>query len=360
MKRSWIASALMCGMLVVATAQTPPAGQLLASYAMSNGNDASGNNRTATLTNTSVVAGKFGSALQFNGASSRMTVPTFNVTTAFTVMAWVNFTTLSRKLPAASPTANTWGWSAIVYKGLDNVYLAEVSGGFLTAGFTLASGQVVQIVSPTSSQTGGWHHAAATYDGTTFVLYGDGLVLASIPRTGAVAASTRPIEIGGSQVDGGYLAGLIDDVRIYGRALTAAEITTDLSTPIDAAPDAILSWDVEVWERGTDPALAMPIAVTNYLASGAACNLPRLPPTSETVINPSHVRVEDPAIAGRDCEITTKPMFDLLALGTGYFTTARGKGTATTSARSAKSNPFDRVAVTVPPPVTPTPSVLSK
>jgi hypothetical protein len=31
---------------------------------------------------------------------------------------------------------------------------------------------------------------------------------------------------------GEYFAGLIDDVRVYNRALSAAEITTDMNTPV--------------------------------------------------------------------------------------------------------------------------------
>lgn len=49
---------------------------------------------------------------------------------------------------------------------------------------------------------------------------------------GAVAASTNPLRIGGNSVWGEFFSGLIDDVRIYNRVLTAAEITTDMNTAI--------------------------------------------------------------------------------------------------------------------------------
>jgi hypothetical protein len=40
------------------------------------------------------------------------------------------------------------------------------------------------------------------------------------------------LRIGGNAVWGEYFAGSIDEVRIYNRALTAAQITTDMNTPI--------------------------------------------------------------------------------------------------------------------------------
>jgi hypothetical protein len=70
-----------------------------------------------------------------------------------------------------------------------------------------------------------------TYDLTTIRLYVDGSLTASTPATGAVTASPRPLRIGGNAVGGEYFAGLIDDVRVYARALTAVEIAADMRRP---------------------------------------------------------------------------------------------------------------------------------
>jgi len=40
------------------------------------------------------------------------------------------------------------------------------------------------------------------------------------------------LRIGGNSVSGEYFRGVIDEVRIYNRALAASEIQTDMSTPI--------------------------------------------------------------------------------------------------------------------------------
>ena len=49
---------------------------------------------------------------------------------------------------------------------------------------------------------------------------------------GSITASTGALRIGGNTVWGEYFAGLIDEVRIYNRALTAAELTTDMNAPV--------------------------------------------------------------------------------------------------------------------------------
>jgi len=44
--------------------------------------------------------------------------------------------------------------------------------------------------------------------------------------------SNGPLRIGGNSVWGECFRGAIDEVRVYNRALSAAEIQTDMTTPI--------------------------------------------------------------------------------------------------------------------------------
>ena len=69
-----------------------------------------------------------------------------------------------------------------------------------------------------------WSHLAATYDGATLRIYVNAVQVASQAVTGSIVTSSNPLNVGGNSVWGEYFAGLIDEVRIYGRALTAAEI----------------------------------------------------------------------------------------------------------------------------------------
>ena len=72
---------------------------------------------------------------------------------------------------------------------------------------------------------GEWAHIIATYDGVTIKLYKDGNLLSSAVKDNTLSTSTTQFVIGArddSYMD--YFNGLIDDVRIYNRALSAAEI----------------------------------------------------------------------------------------------------------------------------------------
>ena len=77
-----------------------------------------------------------------------------------------------------------------------------------------------------------WTHLAVTFDGSTLRLYVNGAVVNSIAKSGSMATSSNPLRIGGNTIWGEYFAGLIDEVRIYNRALSAAEIQTDMNTPV--------------------------------------------------------------------------------------------------------------------------------
>ena len=68
---------------------------------------------------------------------------------------------------------------------------------------------------------GSWTHLALTYDGSRCGLYVNGALAASQPVSGAIQSSSNPLWIGGNSPYGEYFNGLIDDVRVYNRALTA-------------------------------------------------------------------------------------------------------------------------------------------
>ena len=80
-----------------------------------------------------------------------------------------------------------------------------------------------------------WTHVASTYDGATFRLYVNGVQVSSLATTGDITVTTDPLRIGGTTaLSAQYFMGLIDEVRIYNKALTQAEIQTDMNTPDSA------------------------------------------------------------------------------------------------------------------------------
>ena len=55
---------------------------------------------------------------------------------------------------------------------------------------------------------------------------------------GTIQTSTSPLRIGGNTIWSEWFNGLIDEVRVYGRALTSAEIQVDMNTSI-SSPDTV-------------------------------------------------------------------------------------------------------------------------
>ena len=72
----------------------------------------------------------------------------------------------------------------------------------------------------------------ATYDGSAARLHVNGTLVRTLTFSGPMLTSTGVLRIGGNSVWGEFFQGRIDEVRIYNRALTAAEIQTDMTAPL--------------------------------------------------------------------------------------------------------------------------------
>ena len=211
-----------------ATATTPvPSGPTpVAAYAFAEGSgstvaDGSGNGNDGTVVNTTwAAAGKYGKALSFNGTSARVTIPdsaSLHLGSAMTLEAWVN------------PATTTAVWRDVIYKGDDNYYLEGTSD---TGGRPAGGGTFGHVYGTSALPVNTWTHLAVTYDRATIRLFVNGIQVSSLAATGAIASSTNPLSIGGDSIYGQYFSGLIDDVRVYNTALTAAQIQTDMTTPV--------------------------------------------------------------------------------------------------------------------------------
>jgi hypothetical protein len=77
-----------------------------------------------------------------------------------------------------------------------------------------------------------WSHLAATFDGSALKLYVNGTLVTTTVIAGTIPTSTGVLRIGGNSIWGEWYAGLIDDIRIYNRALTQTQIQTDMNTPV--------------------------------------------------------------------------------------------------------------------------------
>jgi hypothetical protein len=86
--------------------------------------------------------------------------------------------------------------------------------------------------SPLSSNV--WHHVAVVSDGSTLRVYLNGALLGT-PQAVSLGSVTGALQIGAwVQGTGNYdfFGRRIDEVWVYNRALTKAEVQTDRNTPI--------------------------------------------------------------------------------------------------------------------------------
>ena len=189
-------------------------------------NDQSGLGHTATLSNATWNAtGHSGGAVSFNGTNAWVTVadaPDLRLTTSMTVEAWVKPTSLT-------------GWRTVIMKerpgGLSYTLYASDNNAPPAMYANTGAGDV-SVLGSNLLTLNGWFHLAGTYDGSTLRLYVNGSLINSKPLSGNLVSSTSPLRIGGNSVWGEYFSGLIDDVRIYDRTLSNAEISADMNNPV--------------------------------------------------------------------------------------------------------------------------------
>lgn len=202
-----------------------PGGDLVAWYtldAIQNGIilDKSGRNHHATCTSCPMlVQGRHGMAMQFDGVSTMLRARSSDFVTpgGFTIAAWMNVdsatvdTRCLATLTRGAAAADTW--KLCIYNG--NL-LFSVDGGL----------SPTEIGYPTFSQ-GVWHHVAARWDGHTAELFVDGQMMVSMNAPAALLFDSGTLAIGGDVDENTaqeVLAGELDDVKLYNRALSDAEI----------------------------------------------------------------------------------------------------------------------------------------
>ncbi|HYI93670.1 MAG TPA: LamG-like jellyroll fold domain-containing protein [Bryobacteraceae bacterium] len=214
--------------LTVTVQNTTPTG-LVAAYSFSEGTGPTTVDRSGTGSNGTLVgalwttSGKFGNALSFNG-SARVTVPdssSLDLTTGMTLMAWI------------SPTTSA-NWRTVLLKETANdlAYALYASNDTNRPGVWINTTSTQSVTGPAQIPVNTWIHLAATYDGATLRLYVNGAQASSRAVTQSMLVSTGPLQIGGNAIWGEYFSGLIDEVRVYNRALTSAEITNAMNTAI--------------------------------------------------------------------------------------------------------------------------------
>lgn len=213
---------------------------LVAAFSFSEGSgtvlgDNSGNGSTGTISNANwTTNGKFGSALNFNGSSSMVTIADanhFDLTNGMTIEAWVRPTSIN-------------GWETVVLKESsdDLAYALYADNNGNDAGqprrpnVSIRQGDTTYMANGSSQlPINTWTHLAATYDGSVLREYVNGALSGSTTQSGSINTSSGALRIGGNTIWNEWFNGRIDEVRIYNRALGQSEIQTDMNTAITPA-----------------------------------------------------------------------------------------------------------------------------
>jgi len=193
--------------------------------------DIGGHDATLQLASSWDAPGKVGSALSLeHGYAETVWDLPASAPDAFTVAMWVKID------PKTQPYDRYFSsFFYVTATGNDGALLMDNSSG---DGFRCApyvGGSFAFLDADHVVTIGAWQHLACLYDGQAVTEYVQAAPVGTMPASGTFSATTQfPIVIGGS-TDGmgnyqneAYM--VVDDVRVYNRALTQAELTA-LASP---------------------------------------------------------------------------------------------------------------------------------
>ncbi len=191
--------------------------------------DSSGSGLDGTIIGATHTTGVSGSALTFDQTTDRVVIPNDPSldpgTGDFSLSIWFNSTHLppDSTFPELAVKKTLGGaesgWELFVWQSTPNqtllIWKVWENGTWWS-------------VSAPVSQDGVWHHAAAIVDGSTLRLYVDGAEVANGSHGASTISSPVDLGIGGTatQDDWAAFVGDLDEIRVWGTALTAADVAS--------------------------------------------------------------------------------------------------------------------------------------
>lgn len=204
-------------------------------------------NNTGTITGALFTSGKIGNALDFDGVDDYVSFPNesyydFNRTDSFSVTAWIK---------VATSTTNTYYLVSKVFGGTPyNGWTMAVDYDAPATGYLLArlcysyNANLLEKQSSVRVDSNTWRHVAFTFAGTStpsgLNVYVDGALSNGTVTYNSLSLSilnNQALVIGKFAAGGAPTDGLIDDVRIYDKVLSADEISCiyNDTTPLSVA-----------------------------------------------------------------------------------------------------------------------------
>ncbi len=193
--------------------------------------DGSGLANNGSIMNAARVSGRINNALNFNGANSAVLIPnnaSLNFAGQITMSAWIKplSTTGKQDIVAHGYTTTTFG----------SVFLRINSGRYEVGSWDNVNEPVAAAAMP-GSDLGNYVHLTGVYNGSAWILYRNGVAIAS------TATGMGSLQVNASWAIGARDAGLdrffngvIDEVRIYNRGLSASEVLALSTTTTPTVP----------------------------------------------------------------------------------------------------------------------------
>lgn len=174
--------------------------------------DVAGGNHGTNNGATAGVTGKIGTGYSFDGSNDYIRTDGntgISGNSARSINLWWNYSS------AGGTAGRDW-----VSLGAEDTYsyYNEAAGG------THNEMQVGTTSLSYGSRPTGYHMYSVTYNGSNMTIYLDGVYVASTTR-GAISTTNSYFWIGGYQPTGHYSKGYIDEVGLWNRSLTQAEVT---------------------------------------------------------------------------------------------------------------------------------------
>ncbi len=203
---------------------SPPSGLIGWWQAESNALDCIGGNNGTLQGTAGFTTGKVGQAFSV-GTSSYVSVPDNNLwafgTNDFSIELWANFNSL--------PSSTVGGPNGGVFisddegAGSVNKWWFAYGGGKLTFHMNSPTlGPIFLVQAPFTPVIGNWYHFSVVRNNNLYSIYANGAVIGSQSTNVVIPNPNAPLTIGKGEAF--YFNGLLDEVSIYNRALSASEI----------------------------------------------------------------------------------------------------------------------------------------
>jgi hypothetical protein len=189
--------------------------------------DSSEYGNDGTVYGATWVDGKYGKALSFDGTSNYVSVlhnSVFSAPANLTVEGWFKPNTVAASYQQIVGKQTGYNEYRLILYG--NTIRGQIYDSSHEYTVNSANGGVY-------AQAGVWHHVVMTYDGANLRLYVNGILVDTLPLVITINPNTSPLYIGINQATYYPFNGVIDEVHVYNRALSATEIQADFQKSPD-------------------------------------------------------------------------------------------------------------------------------